>query len=397
MPIKARVNTYGDHTFTETLPWRTEHYTLSTGRLQVGSGTKIHEKHVCGRGGHTSNPKTIVNGVENYRQPAAYWRHVWDMTPMDSAHSYTRNGIRTTQTGYPNAFTMNHGWTMTPSSVGMANRGIVYSSPYVQDALNQSQIEALGRLGDRKANLALAIVEARKSVNLIASTAIRLASAYRSVRHGNFKLAAKHLGVKDTKGGAGNILQFNYGWMPLVMDANGLAQLVLMGLTRPLVVSARRTIKTSKETKPFYSAEGFVRQHLRTTCGVSGRLDDTYERIAAQASFPDPLTLGWELLPYSFVVDWLLPVGDYLEALQATAGLSFLSAWQSTSVETEFQVKSVLPSDASGTAPGFRGNGYTFDRKVFSTWPKPSPLYVKSPFKTRNAINAVALIRNLFR
>lgn len=29
----------------------------------------------------------------------------------------------------------------------------------------------------------------------------------------------------------------------------------------------------------------------------------------------DPLTVAWELLPWSFVIDWFLPIGDYLDVL----------------------------------------------------------------------------------
>jgi hypothetical protein len=37
----------------------------------------------------------------------------------------------------------------------------------------------------------------------------------------------------------------------------------------------------------------------------------------------NPPQLAWELIPFSFVFDWLLPIGDWLSSLDATVGLRF--------------------------------------------------------------------------
>lgn len=50
----------------------------------------------------------------------------------------------------------------------------------------------------------------------------------------------------------------------------------------------------------------------------------------------DPLTLAWELIPFSFVVDWFLPVGTYLSQLTALNGLTLMNGF--TSYTTDYSV-----------------------------------------------------------
>jgi hypothetical protein len=46
----------------------------------------------------------------------------------------------------------------------------------------------------------------------------------------------------------------------------------------------------------------------------------------------NPLLIGWELVPFSFVVDWFLPVGGWLESLDALLG--YTTAGYSSSLLT---------------------------------------------------------------
>lgn len=37
--------------------------------------------------------------------------------------------------------------------------------------------------------------------------------------------------------------------------------------------------------------------------------------LPAKVGLTNPLSVAWELIPFSFVVDWFLPIGKYLDAL----------------------------------------------------------------------------------
>jgi hypothetical protein len=44
----------------------------------------------------------------------------------------------------------------------------------------------------------------------------------------------------------------------------------------------------------------------------------------SQLGITNPALLVWELIPYSFVIDWLIPVGDFLSSLDALVGVENL-------------------------------------------------------------------------
>jgi hypothetical protein len=43
-------------------------------------------------------------------------------------------------------------------------------------------------------------------------------------------------------------------------------------------------------------------------------MENEHETVNQSLGLADPLSVAWELTPWSFVVDWFLPVGDYLNA-----------------------------------------------------------------------------------
>jgi hypothetical protein len=50
----------------------------------------------------------------------------------------------------------------------------------------------------------------------------------------------------------------------------------------------------------------------------------------AQLGLTRPLSSAWELLPWSFVADWWLSVGTYLDAIQPSGIYRKLCAWEGT-------------------------------------------------------------------
>lgn len=64
---------------------------------------------------------------------------------------------------------------------------------------------------------------------------------------------------------------------------------------------------------------------------------------AASYGFTRPLSTVWELIPYSFVFDWLINVGGWLDAIQPSGASRTLSAWASTRT-SEFSTLTVSGS-----------------------------------------------------
>jgi hypothetical protein len=120
---------------------------------------------------------------------------------------------------------------------------------------------------------------------------------------------------------------------------------------------------------------------------------------AQLAGIADPASLLWELTPYSFVLDWWVPVGDYLSA----AGL--LNSIQ-VSGEVVISTKSYFNSGAPVYKGGMSGgvllsepSGFNVKRINFTRevrndiplpTPVPKPLISEKPWK--HAASAVALL-----
>jgi hypothetical protein len=120
--------------------------------------------------------------------------------------------------------------------------------------------------------------------------------------------------------------------------------------------------------------------------------------LAAFASLglTNPLEIVWELLPYSFVLDWLVPVGRYLSVLDADMGLQFLDGYWSTLTSVEWHTRGVVFNDSltwsiSGEAPQVEGFARYYGRSKYASTPVPG-LYIKSPITFGHVANAFSLL-----
>lgn len=129
-------------------------------------------------------------------------------------------------------------------------------------------------------------------------------------------------------------------------------------------------------------------------------LDNPFLATLSQLGITNPLHAGYELTRLSFVLDWALPIGDYLSAWDATLGYAFHAGSL-----TRFS-KLTLASDApvfvgplgDGNRHGFtslfpyRENRYNMTRIVLSSSPLPRAPVFKDPTSGLHVANAIALV-----
>lgn len=297
-------------------------------------------------------------------------------------------------------------------------------------------------LKDMKVNFSQAFAEREQTSSLVLSSAKRLANAFetlKNIRRGKlprkrnlrkqvirrqnqaaFDQSAKFLGVstkklnKGSKTAANMWLELQYGWKPLLSDIYGsMVTLHENDLDEP--ERYRYTIKKRRQKayRVRYGEglggiheEGFYEGTL--SCFV--RLD--YVKLnppasaAASLGVLNPAELTWELLPYSFVVDWFLPVGDYLSTLDADTGFRYLGGSKTFRWETHQYGGKMVRENWSETGTKYPpqfwwGTGGTRDYKsVVRTPYSSSPVArfpgFKNPLTGMHAANALALIRGAF-
>jgi hypothetical protein len=209
-----------------------------------------------------------------------------------------------------------------------------------------------------KVNLAQDVAEYRPC-SMFASAASDLVGAFHSIRGGRgFKEFVRILQSPRTRHQkmiANRWLEYQYGLKPLMSDIHEMVaeKLAKVGPNLPRkFVSAHGAFSydwvdefTLNFTQPQYVT--FVEKQTISVISraIFATTTDDLHWLASHG-FTNPAELAWELIPYSFVADWLFNVGDTLSGLDALIGVN-LESVQSSAFRT-----AIISSDrgTSGSA-----------------------------------------------
>jgi len=275
-----------------------------------------------------------------------------------------------------------------------------------------AEVRALGKLKDMKLNLPQAFAEREQTVRLVSGNIVRVAKMFKAMKRG---VINEFLGRPGRRGRplkpselSDAWLELQYGWLPLLSDAHG-AVSVLSGENeregprryRYHVIGKVREDRKKVDVleRDFYTTR--IESMTMHMCKV--RLDYEPDTTApfqtlTQAGITNPLELAWELLPYSFVVDWFLPVGNWLSTLDATVGWKFLAGCQTQVTRTRYREtysKGIHPLSISASGE-HTGQQFNLDRVLYSASPIPRPPAPKNPASLLHLNNAVSLLLSAF-
>ena len=254
-------------------------------------------------------------------------------------------------------------------------------------------------------NLAQVLAERQQTINLVASTATRIANAYKSLRRGHNPFT----GSVSTSSASSAWLEYTYGWTPLLTDvhsAMGIASIHPPPIKVRSSARDQRTYPLSlvRTLSPFGAFDiKYFREEVVTyqrTIKAHATVSDPSVVFASQLGLTNPALLTWELLPYSFVVDWFVPIGEWLQWQNSLMGIS-LSSPSTTSTSKRVgsvnaKVDNVRPNQAEWAYGS--GEGRYFQRsktRILSVPSIPLPR-VKNPLSVSHALSALALMRQQF-
>jgi len=145
-------------------------------------------------------------------------------------------------------------------------------------------------------------------------------------------------------------LEYRYGWKPLISDIETVVDLVATRAERhgskKLVARTCETISSKglastspKYAHPMVGCSGTMTKTFsrRCTAGVFYSLDEA-AMSAAKIQGTRPRDFGptvWECIPYSFVADWFINVGDWLQAISPVPGITYTGWWVTNVTKTE--------------------------------------------------------------
>lgn len=267
--------------------------------------------------------------------------------------------------------------------------------------------QVLGKISEQvrgKADLAVDLAELRQTRRMISQYYPAYDRLQKNMdRFGRYTRAFKSRWVDSglltgRKIGA-KWLEYRYGWSPLLKDIHESAEQLLNLSTLPLTSFFAR----SSESVPIggsFSRNGF---NLTASGSASFRAEmklllkqsrTTPQALAGFTSL-NPVSLAWELLPYSFVIDWFYNVGDYLRNAETSLiyGNRFHSGYVTYTWLSEGSVVATSSSMPGGRVSGsgtFRRSGKK--RVPLTGYPLPRPPVLKAELGSGRLLNAAALL-----
>lgn len=310
------------------------------------------------------------------------------------------------------------------------------------DTANRALPRLRQKMGAEVVNLAQDIGEIGETIRMIHHTIRRIHNANHALQVGNFPGAINalwsgraHRNPKPTdfrllrnvartakaeaKVLAQNWLELQYGWKPLLSDVHEAIGKVSRLCQEPgdLVIAAASGSASSHDcvvsavesnfipspVGPRPSAKQTESIYQRDKYGVRFKMADAHKAFLAQTGFTNPISVGWELTPFSFVADWFLPIGPWLESFNAYRGLEFVDGYHTRFQRVEQFLSmndlSVTHQTPDGKHPiiwyeaglWWRST-VLLERSKLTTWPLPYLPEFKSPWSTGHVLNALALL-----
>lgn len=303
-----------------------------------------------------------------------------------------------------------------PNNYGSSSLFASYG--YIIDRLEEAGLRKLyAKVKNQEVNLLNVIGERRQTMQMLADCIRRVSKALILMKKGRLQRAAGVLFPGNSSQLANDVLLFNFGIRPLLADVEGAAKHLASTLMQKETIVYKVVQKDRDETsQKFGSAHSLITRdqllNIKTEVTVkhvikvkidnSGILDQA-KRLGL-LNLPSTL---YELTPWSFAIDWLIPIGEWLNTYDAFVGLT---------VE-EYHVTTVVKQQVMcvSTHDGITGEYFGFDAKTsgnVGVWvkdnmkiarviknnsiPHPPLPSLRDPVTTTRIVNSLALLRQLF-
>lgn len=406
------------------------------------AAAQAYERHTLNYAGQTDQARSIRANMQSGRLPDGRFKPT-SYKRIAIRVDYSKGGCKTVSRqpdgkftvryrdaayGYVGGFSTGWGnpWDHYIYSFNAGHATSIANRAVVDNLDLRARTEVMLRARNQKFDVSEAIAGLDKTVMMVANKVLQVVRAWKSVRAGNLALAMRHLGLNHfgirneffkkfkyhikNASVAEQWLALIYGWLPLLSDISDGVKLVNTGLKSP---ESTFTVKRKLSGKlPFNSwmlnegddpwHEYKVRHDFDATCSYKYRVKvkDQLAAYLVTLGLDNPLYSLWVALPYSFVIDWLSPVGDWLQALSAPMALQFVDGYRSRHIEG-WDIRSAGPFGVTRSDPNFRWYSgpaevrmeiLEFVREQLFDFPVAQP-YFRIPWSSpQRLVNAAALL-----
>lgn len=367
----------------------------------------------------TSELKHYKSAVSsgNHIDPTSYWHGKFVVTGNISVHRTTLwyeyvDGVTYERTDNryssgPNAGYLNSSWFS--SSLDVAMRRPPIRSMGISAKLSNKMLSKIDSKAFNAGQFLAELSETASSIASLGTTIVRFGIA---IKRGKWNKALKTIGL-DEKSFKRTIkkkklntvgsrwLYYKFAILPLVYDVGDLAALYSKEDILRMKSFTQAHVSETDEDKRSIS-NGYDTDKYNLTGKTSFKIVysiNNPEVIAAKAiGLTNPVAALYELVPFSWLVDYAVGIGEFLNVMSATQGLSFSHGYISKKVtgsatrrrnQTITYGNGTINNDYSSSTVKLEG---VYRRSPVTSFPAPQLRLTIDDLSVNKALNVAALI-----
>lgn len=204
-------------------------------------------------------------------------------------------------------------------------------------AQNAAYLKMVDKVVGARSALSTTLIEGRQALDMIYNRSTQMTTAFRNLARGRFraflqdlhikKALPKHHGMRwnNPKDASGLWLEYHFGWSPLLADIS-----TAVGVLQdtPLLWRQRfRTVGNADFDMYYRQAGRGPRVTASGPCKVRclyqlvAEIKNPNYNLAKQLGFTNPGAIIWESVPFSWLIDWFYPVGNFLASANDFYGI----------------------------------------------------------------------------
>lgn len=256
----------------------------------------------------------------------------------------------------------------------------------------------------QQVSLGADIAEWRSSAEMVGVRSVQLIEAVKALKKRDLVRFGKILkmpvkGRSWRKQPADVWLEYHFGWEPLIQDIHDAVSVfvepVADTFAKGVGKAQTRKVTRTKTTDPshWFWLETSTSVDITVKTGASVAITNQNLALAGQLGLLNPMAIAWEVVPFSFVVDWFANVGTVLQSCTDFAGMTLVKPWNSHFYKGTIETWN-LPGDnplSTQTPQGNLFSGVSLERRLSLQGPSLSLRPLKSP-SIKRAATAVSLL-----
>lgn len=300
-------------------------------------------------------------------------------------YNYLGNSVSSTGVVNPNSGFVDNG-TM-PVSAMLGSFSIPVPSLDVQDLVDIAVNQAWAGIDKGVASGLVTIAEAKKTYASVASIIVRSFGIFRAVKRADIAYLRKEISYEEL---ANRYLELRYAIRPLAYDLKSVVEAhntfrskADRKVSRGKAEGSNNTSASTPDTGAFGStyvlANGSTYRDVKVRAGVMYTIDASKMSQLQTWGLLDISGAAWELVPFSFIIDWFITVGTTIAAWSPKPYATVLASWVvidetvATSIVTSPAVKPdyYVKQDERGRHVS-GGGSYTIFTSIKTRIPSPA-------------------------